>query len=124
MTSTAPFIRSDDIKKAYKLLVKNNKINFVVSVTRFSYPILRSLKISKSGKISFWKKKYIFSRSQDLGEFYHDAGQFYWAKSEAILKEKPTFSNKTLPFIIPSYRVIDIDEEEDWKRALLMSKYL
>ena len=66
----------------------------------------------------------MLSRSQDLEQFYHDAGQFYWARYEAIKKELPTFSSKTLPFIISNHRVIDIDDNEDWKRALLMSKYL
>ena len=124
MTATAPFIKSKDIIEAFKILKKNKHINFVVSVTKFSYPILRSLKISKKGTISFWKKKFMLSRSQDLGQFYHDAGQFYWARAEAIREELPTFSNKTLPFIIPNYRVIDIDDNEDWNTALIMSKYL
>ena len=63
-------------------------------------------------------------RSQDLEQFYHDAGQFYWARSDAIKKNLSTFSDKTLPFVIPNYRVIDIDDNEDWKNAELMSKYL
>ena len=124
ITSTAPFLKSKDILNAFQILKKNKNINFVVSVTKFDYPILRSLKINQNGSISFWKKKYMFSRSQDLENFYHDAGQFYWARSSAILKEFPTFSNKTLPYIIPSYKVIDIDDEEDWKKAIKMSKYL
>lgn len=124
MTPTAPFVKTRDILEAFRILKKNKKINFVVSVAKFAYPILRSLKINNDGTISFWKKKYIFSRSQDLGSFYHDAAQFYWARSKAILNEYPTFSRKTLPYIIPSYRVIDIDDKEDWLKALKMSKYL
>lgn len=124
ITATAPFIRYKDIIDAFKILKKNKKINFVVSVTKFSYPLLRSLRISKKGTISFWKKKYMSKRSQDLEQFYHDAGQFYWARSDAIKKNLSTFSDKTLPFVIPNYRVIDIDDNEDWKNAELMSKYL
>ena len=33
--------------------------------------------------------KYRYSMSQDLTKFYHDAGQFYWAKRDAILKNIP-----------------------------------
>ena len=30
-----------------------------------------------------------------------------------LLKNLSTFSDKTLPFVIPNYRVIDIDDNED-----------
>ena len=33
-------------------------------------------------------------RSQDLEQFYHDAGQFYWARSDAIKKIYQLFQIK------------------------------
>ena len=124
ITATAPFIKYQEITNAYKILKKNNDINFVVSVTKFNYPILKSLRINKRGRINYWKKRYRYSLSNNIEEFYHDAGQFYWARSDAILKDLPTFSEKTLPYLLPNYRVIDIDDNEDWQKAIIMSKYL
>jgi N-acylneuraminate cytidylyltransferase len=60
------------------------------------------------------------SRSQDLEEMYHDAGQFYWGKSDAWLKQRNLFSKHSSPYVLPRYRVQDIDTKEDWRKAELM----
>ena len=60
------------------------------------------------------------TRSQDLEPAYHDAGQFYWAKAEAVLNEVPGFSEAAAPLILPRHQVQDIDTNEDWIRAELM----
>jgi len=57
------------------------------------------------------------TRSKDLEESYHDAGQFYWGKSEAFKQQNPLFSKCTTPYIFPRYSVQDIDTLEDWKKG-------
>ncbi len=64
------------------------------------------------------------SRSQDLEEAYHDAGQFYWGTPEAWLAAYDIYSSRTVPVILPRHRVQDIDTEEDWERAVWMFKAL
>jgi N-acylneuraminate cytidylyltransferase len=64
------------------------------------------------------------TRSQDLDEAWHDAGQFYWGKTEAWLAERPLFSEYAAPVLLPRYRVQDIDTPEDWRRAELMFQVL
>jgi hypothetical protein len=59
----------------------------------------------------------MFSRSQDLEEAYHDAGQFYWGLAQAFLEEVVAFSPASLPVILPRHLVQDIDTLEDWRRA-------
>ena len=59
--------------------------------------------------------EYFNTRSQDLENAYHDAGQFYWASSSYWEKIGNIFE-KSKPYIIPSWRVQDVDNEEDWKR--------
>jgi N-acylneuraminate cytidylyltransferase len=59
----------------------------------------------------------LHTRSQDLEEAYHDAGQFYWGRAAAWLEEMPIFSAAATPVVLPRYRVQDIDTPEDWKRA-------
>ena len=61
--------------------------------------------------------EYFYTRSQDLKEAYHDAGQFYWGRTDAWLAEKPLFSQAATPVILPRRRVQDIDTAEDWNRA-------
>ena len=57
------------------------------------------------------------TRSQDLEEAYHDAGQFYWGRASAWLDGKVLFGTHAVPVLLPRHRVQDIDTLEDWERA-------
>ena len=57
------------------------------------------------------------TRSQDLVESLHDAGQFYWGTAEAWLTEAVIFGPKSSIVELPRWRVQDIDNEEDWVSA-------
>ena len=67
-----------------------------------------------------FQPEHFMTRSQDLEPAYHDAGQFYWARTDAVLNETSAFSDAAVPLILPRYQVQDIDTEEDWQRAELM----
>ena len=64
------------------------------------------------------------TRSQDLEEAYHDAGQFYMGKPEAWINKERQFGLNSEIITIPKWRVQDIDSIEDWKRAEIIFKYL
>ena len=121
--ATAPFVKSKIIRESYKQLIKS-KSYYCFSVTSFAFPIQRALKINQESKIKMFYPKYLDSRSQDLQESYHDAGQFYWGKTQAFKDEMPIFSKFSSPYILPRYLVQDIDNNEDWIRAELMFKVL
>jgi len=121
--ATAPFIQQDFIKQAYKQL-KNMQADYCFSVTSFAFPIQRAIKITQDKRVDMFYPEHFNTRSQDLEEAYHDAGQFYWGKAEAFKQLKPLFSEYASPFILPRYLVQDIDTLEDWKRAELMYQVL
>lgn len=121
--ATAPFVKSKIIREAYNQLIKS-KSYYCFSVTSYAFPIQRALKINQGSKIKMFYPKYFDSRSQDLQEAYHDAGQFYWGKKQAFKDEMPIFSKFSSPYILPRYLVQDIDNNEDWIRAELMFKVL
>lgn len=121
--ATAPFVTSKSIIEGYKKLIDNNKL-FAFSVTTFPFPVQRALRVDSEGSIEAVNPDKIFSRSQDLKEMYHDAGQFYWGRAEAFLEDRVIFSSVSVPVILPRYLVQDIDTREDWDRAELMFKAL
>jgi len=109
----APLIQPHYIRQGYNL-IQDAGVATVCSVATYSYPIFRSLKLNKSGRIEMiWPENYE-KRSQDLPEAYHDAGQFYWADVKRFLVEKSFFSKDSLPVVLPRFLVQDIDTEEDW----------
>jgi pseudaminic acid cytidylyltransferase len=121
--ATVPMIQTSDLKDGLNLM-KTNKWHSVIAATSFSYPIFRSFERAPSGGLKMVFPEHYSSRSQDLPEIYHDAGQFYWAKPE-IWKQKPSkFDENTAIIELPPYRVQDIDTLEDWKRAEIIYKYL
>jgi N-acylneuraminate cytidylyltransferase len=118
---TAPFISSDDIVTGIELLSESNN-NYVFSVTNYAFPIQRAIRILNSKQVEMFQPKNFNTRSQDLEEAYHDAGQFYWGRASAWKNEIPVFSKTSIPIILPRYRVQDIDTPEDWLYAELMYK--
>ncbi len=120
---TAPFLQVDDLKHGFEQLILKNA-TFAFSVTNFSYPIQRALKINPTGSISMYQPEYRMARSQDLDAAYHDAGQFYWGQTEAFLVGDEVFSSLSVPIILPNWRVHDIDTEEDFVRAELIFEAL
>lgn len=121
--ATAPFIRVRDLLEGYQLLITNNA-NFTFSATSFPFPIQRAIKLDENNRVEMFQPEHLLTRSQDLEESYHDAGQFYWGKASAFLENKPVFSPASCAVLLPRERVQDIDTPEDWQRAELMYKLL
>ncbi len=122
--ATAPFIQVEDILRGYENLIENEDAYFSFPVCEFPYPIQRALKLVHNNRIEMFQPEHFSSRSQDLVSSYHDAGQFYWGRRDAYLKNLITFKEYSIPIIIPRKRVIDLDTMEDWELAVIMSKHL
>lgn len=121
--ATAPFLHRRYLLEGYQRLLETQK-NFAFSITSFSFPIQRALKITSEGCLQAFYPEYTMTRSQDLEEAYHDAGQFYWGRAEAFLNDRPVYSSESVPIILPRHLVQDIDTLEDWSRAELMYRYV
>ena len=119
--ATAPFVRAEDIRKGLEILGTTD-CEYAFSVTSYAFPIQRALRLTTDGRVEMFHPKHFNTRSQDLEEAYHDAGQFYWGQSSAWLAGKPIFTPAAAPIILPRHRVQDIDTPEDWERAEWMFK--
>ncbi|MFT2091419.1 pseudaminic acid cytidylyltransferase [Paraglaciecola sp. 2405UD69-4] len=119
--ATAPFIEAKYLQNALGLLQKNHDKAFAFSVTSFAFPVQRAL-IQKGSGVAPMFPETISKRSQDLPEAYHDAGQFYWGRTDDYLSKKRMFSEHSIPVVLPRHLVQDIDTPEDWYRAELMYK--
>ncbi len=119
---TAPFITPEKLAKAFDLLIESGA-DSLIPVTKFSFPILRSLKIENNLLQMNWPE-HMHTRSQDLPPSYHDCGQFYFLRCEPLLQKKMLFTDFTVPMEIPESEVQDIDNEEDWKLAEIKYSFL
>ncbi len=114
--ATAPFLRASDLLQGMHAL-NESSADFAIGVTRFAFPIQRAVRVTPLNRLEMFNPEHQLTRSQDLEEAYHDAGQFYWGRAPAFLKKHNIFSDATIPVILPRYRVEDIDTPEDWTRA-------
>jgi N-acylneuraminate cytidylyltransferase len=114
--ATAPFIRAEDLRQGLDIL-QGSDVDYAFSVTSYAFPIQRALRLTREGRVEMFNPEHFTTRSQDLEEAYHDAGQFYWGRADAWLQGKMIFSPTSLPVMLPRHRVQDIDTPEDWVRA-------
>ena len=116
----SPLLLASDMVEAFNML-ESTGADFVYSVVEYPHPIFRSMRQSENGKMEFIYPEYELTRTQDLERVFHDAGQFYWGRVDAW-KELKKMHTDGLGIEIPSYRVVDIDTEDDWVRAELLFK--
>lgn len=121
--ATSPFVKSKDLAAGYRAIQEPDR-DYAFSVTSYAFPIQRAIKISKQDSVAMFYPEHFMTRSQDLEEAWHDAGQFYWGTAEAWCKERPIFGKRSLPIKVPRYRVQDIDTLEDWNKAELLFRML
>ncbi|MFV1467692.1 pseudaminic acid cytidylyltransferase [Idiomarina sp. HB] len=114
--ATAPFLQPEDIRQGLAS-VKDTGVDYAFSATSYAFPIQRALRLSEGGRVSMFQPQHFNTRSQDLEEAWHDAGQFYWGEVGAWTNEKTLFSERSVAVMLPRHRVQDIDTLEDWTRA-------
>jgi len=121
--ATAPFLQVRYLREGYDMLLASGR-DYAFSITAFAFPVQWALRIANGDTVEALHPEHILSRSQDLERLFHDAGQFYWGRAQAYLDNVVPHSSASVPIILPSHLVQDIDTPEDWRRAELMYQAL
>lgn len=112
----SPLITSNDLVDFLEIH-KNNRNALVYPVAKFPSNPERAL-IRKSGnEFLFHKPENRSERSQDLPEYFFDAGQFYIATAEVW---KSVAYKKIVGKEVDRFKAIDIDDLSDWIFAELV----
>jgi N-acylneuraminate cytidylyltransferase len=118
--SCAPFVSKEILIEGFQKLNKDN-FDSVFPIVPYSFPIQRALSLN-DGKISMIDEKYLITRSQDLEDKYHDAGQFYWCNTEKLILNSKILTKNSGSIVVSELKAQDIDTEIDWKLAELKFK--
>jgi pseudaminic acid cytidylyltransferase len=112
-----PFLQAADLRAALALLEQG--ADYAFPVTPFPSAIQRALRREPDGSARPFFPEFASTRTQDLEPAFHDAGQFYWGRVEAWLAGLNIhLHGRTI--LVPPWRVVDIDTQEDWRRAELL----
>lgn len=117
-----PFLLAEDLVLAHSKL-KEIEDSFCFPIVEFPSVIQRALILSADDLVKPMDSKYESVRTQDLQKAYYDAGQFYWGNINTWLT-KDSLHHNSYGYVIPSWRVMDIDTEDDWQRAEIMNEIL
>jgi len=118
--ATAPFLRANDLQEGFAIFQSGNW-RYVFAATAFGPAIFRSFAVPPSRGVQMFFPEHFTTRSQDLPEAFFDAGLFYWGQPDAWVNGDRVFAEWSTVVRLPSWRVQDIDTEEDWQRAELLA---
>jgi len=121
--ATAPLVDKGDLARGAEAF-DGGDWDFSFAVTDFAAPIFRAFSALPGGGVKMFQPEHFKTRSQDLPVALHDAGQFCWGTPEAWLERRPVFDSRSVPIMIPRWRVQDIDTPDDWARAELIYRWL
>jgi pseudaminic acid cytidylyltransferase len=110
-----PMLRAADLVAAWELLARGGA-EYVFPVVAFPSPIQRALRREADGLTRPLHPEFTLTRTQDLESAYHDAGQFYWGRTEAW-RAGLDIHTHARTIVLPEWRSVDIDTPDDWRRA-------
>jgi pseudaminic acid cytidylyltransferase len=119
---TAVFIKKKQIIESFELL-KKNRLDSVLSISKHENVILKSLSKNKKDIIKMNYPKYKDKMSQYFKDSYYDAGQFFWINVASFLKSKNIVTSKTGSITIPNIMCQDINTKEDLMQAKFKHLY-
>jgi len=113
---TTPLRTYLDIDAALELFMTKD-CQSVISVSEIDHSPYWSFAVKKGYLESLFDKKYQRMRRQDLPKIYLPNGALFISRPERLCKTKSFYSTKTLPYMMPRERSIDIDDEMDLLQA-------
>lgn len=116
---TSPLRTSNDIDSAIEIFLKND-CDSVVSVCEFDHSPYWALKEENNFLTPVFGQEYLRKRRQELPRAYIPNGAIFISSPCKIRKYESFYCPKTLPYIMPLDRSVDIDSILDFKLAELI----
>ena len=111
---TSPLRTTSDIDKAIELFLNNKKALSLVSVKENEHPPFWSFKIENNLIKPLFGDEYFKKRRQELPKSYMPNGAIYISYVDVLKEYNSFYTPKTIAYIMPSERSIDIDNEFDF----------
>ena len=113
---TSPLRDSNDIDAAMEMLDSNReKADSIVGVAKVeaTHPVF-DVRINDGGLIEpYATENFSTFRRQEIEDLYHFEGSLYISDTKVLLKEKTFYHERTLPYIVPRWKSLEIDEMVD-----------
>ena len=98
-------------------VLNNGDWNYVFSAVKNDSNPQRFFTLNPTNSVSMLLPDFELTRTQDLEQTFHDAGQFYWGKKSAWLDKRPILDSPSTIIELSKDEAIDIDTFSHWKLA-------
>ena len=116
-----PLLTQDRLHEGFKLVSKYPS-DFILAAIPSNLHSERNFSVNNDLQIIFKHRNKADYRTQDLGRFFQDAGQFYWGTTHSWLSKKSILGSSCRTVKLAKYEVIDVDDIEDMKLVELLLK--
>ncbi len=126
LMACSPLIEASDYVSAAKLFDDHQGKSPLLGIAEYPVPVEWAFSLSNIDNSLTPVNPGMFSmRSQDIEKKYFDAGAFSAFPADQIRQSKGAGQDKEfIGYVLDKSRVIDIDDEEDWKAAELLYRSL
>jgi pseudaminic acid cytidylyltransferase len=107
-----PLLTAQRLQEGFNLLLQYPSEFIFAALPTNSSPE-RNFRVDKDLKTIGEQESNLEARTQDLEQYFQDAGQFYWGSTESWLNRKSILGADCRAVKLKKYEVIDVDEIED-----------
>ena len=119
---TSPLRIVEDIDNSIRLFLSSSDALSLVSVTEYESTPFWALKLSDGFVFPMFDEKYFKMRRQEIPTAYKPNGAIFISRPETLRKYKTFYSPRTLGYVMPPERSVDIDTEFDFMLAEFLLK--
>lgn len=114
LMATSPLVEAADLRGASELYDRNRGTRPVMSITCYPVPVEWAYRRKADGSLIPLEPGMFAIRSQDMEAKYYDAGCFSFFPAQYVLNSEGAGDDMNyIGYILPKYKVVDIDDEED-----------
>lgn len=118
--ATAVTLAPTDFHRGFaQLMSEPDKRRMVIGVVEYPHPIERALLLDSASHLVPVSPEFATTRTQDLPTHYFDAGSFIWGFARDWYLPAPILTRAD-GCVLPPWRSVDLDSEDDWARAELI----
>lgn len=111
--ATAPMRDDKDIENAFALLTSDHIANAVIAVTKYYFSPYCAVVLNSDGTMKPVLPNEFWLGSHAWPETLVDCGSMSWVRVDVFKKEKSWMPSNSKPYIMPRYKCVDLDTEED-----------
>lgn len=114
---TSPLREAKDIDNAIRMLFENHKATSIVGAckTESQNPaFLITINKDTNCIIGYSNKTFAPIRRQDIENIYFFEGTIYISSTEALLKNKGYYHDKTMIYEVPKWKSLEVDDIDDF----------